>query len=65
MVPVIALPEKYSEDITSNEVLKTARYTKCGFHENNQMRLVYVGKSALAGTGSSVNKDSQKEIEVY
>lgn len=65
IISVIALLEKYGEDITSNEVLKRARCTKCGFQGNNQMRLVYVGKSALAGTGSAVNKDSQKAIEVY
>jgi len=29
------------------------------------MPLVYVGKSALAQTGSAVNKDSHKDVEVY
>jgi len=29
------------------------------------MRLVFVGKSALAQTGSAVNNDSYKDVEVY
>ena len=65
MVPVTALLKEYGEDITSDEVLRRARCTKCGFQGNNQMRLVYVGKSALAQTGSAVNKDSHKDVEVY
>ena len=63
MVPVTALLKEYGEDITSDEVLRRARCTKCGFQGNNQMRLVYVGKSALAQTGSSVNEDSIKDVE--
>ena len=64
MVPVSALLEEYSEDITSEEVLRRARCTKCGYQGNNQMRLVYVGKSSLAQTGSAVNKDSHEYVEV-
>jgi len=45
--------------------LKRARCTKCGFQGNSQMRLVYVGKSALAQTGSAVNPDATKDVEVY
>ena len=63
MVPVTALLKEYGEDITSDEVLRRARCTKCGFQGNNQMRLVYVGKSALAQTGSAVNEDSIKDVE--
>ena len=65
MVPVSALLDAYGEDITSDEVLRRARCTKCGFQGNNQMRLVFVGKSALAQTGSAVNKYSHKDVEVY
>ena len=65
MVPVSALLKEYGEDITSDEVLRRARCTKCGFQGNNQMRLVYVGKSSLAQIGSAVNKESQKDVEVY
>ena len=65
MVPVSTLLKEYGEDITSDEVLRRARCTKCGFQGNNQMRLVFVGKSALAQTGSAVNKDSHKDVEVY
>ena len=65
MVLVLALLKEYGEDITSDEVLRRARCTKCGFQGNNQMRLVFVGKSALAQTGSAVNKDSHKGVEVY
>ena len=65
MVPVTALLNMYGEEITSDEVLRRARCTKCGFQGNNQMRLVFVGKSALAQTGSAVNKYSQKDVEVY
>ena len=65
MVPVTALLETYGEDITSDEVLKRARCTKCGFQGNNQMRLVYVGNSSLAQTGSAVNKESLKDVETY
>jgi len=63
MVPVSALLKEYGEDITSDEVLRRARCTKCGFKGNNQMRLVYVGKSSLAQTGSAVNNDSHKDLE--
>jgi hypothetical protein len=65
MVPVSALLKEYGEDITSDEVLRRARCTKCGYHGNNQMRLVYVGKSSLAQTGSAVNQESIKDVEVY
>ena len=65
MVPVSALLNMYGEEITSDEVLRRARCTKCGFQGNNQMRLVYVGKSSLAQTGGAVDKDSQKDVEVY
>ena len=65
MVPVSALIKEYGEDITSDEVLLRARCTKCGFQGNNQMRLVYVGNSSLAQTGSAVNKDGHKDVEVY
>ena len=65
MVPVSALLEEYSEDITSEEVLRRAICTKCGYQGNNQMRLVYFRKSSLAQTGSAVNKHSHKDVEVY
>ena len=65
MVPVTALLNMYGEEITSDEVLRRARCTHCGFQGNNQMRMVYVGKSSLAQTGSAVNKDSQKDIQTY
>ena len=65
MVPVTALLNMYGEEITSDEVLRRARCTHCGFQGNNQMRLVYVGKSSLAQTGSAVNKDSQKDVQTY
>ena len=65
IVLVLTLLKEYGEDITSDEVLRRARCTKCGFQGNNQMRLVYVGKSSLAQTGSAVNKDSHKDVEVY
>ncbi len=63
MVPVSALLKEYGEYITSDEVLRRARCTLCGFQGNNQMRLVYVGKSSFAQTGSAVNKDSHKDVE--
>ena len=65
MVPVSALLKEYGADTTSDEVLRRARCTKCGYQGNSQMRLVYVGKSSLAQTGSAVNKDSQKDVKVY
>ena len=65
MVPVSALLKEYGEDITSDEVLRRARCTKCGFQGNNQMRLVFVGKSALAQTGAATNTDTYKDVEVY
>ncbi len=65
MVPVTAMLDLYGEEITSDEVLKPARCKRCGFQRNNQMRLVYVGKSSLAQTGSAVNSDSIKDVEVY
>ena len=63
MVPFTSLLKENGEDITSDEVLRRGRCTKCGFQGNNQMRLVYVGKSALAQTGSAVNEDSIKDVE--
>ena len=63
MVPVTAQLNMYGEEITSDEVLKRAGCTRCGFQGNNQMRLVYVGESALAQTISAVNKDSIKDLE--
>ena len=65
MVPVTSLLNHYGDNITSDEVLKRARCTKCGFQGNNQMRLVFVGKSALAQTGSATNTDSYKDVEIY
>ncbi len=65
MVRVTSLLNRYGDNITSDEVLKRARCTKCGFQGNSQMRPVYVGKSALAQTGSAVNKNSLKDVEVY
>ena len=65
MVPVTSLLNHYGDNITSDEVLKRARCTKCGFQGNSQMRLVYVGKSALAQTGSAVNPDATRDLEVY
>ena len=65
MVPVTSLLNHYGDNITSDEVLRRARCTKCGYQGNNQMRLVYVGKSALAQTGSAVKKDSHKDLEMF
>ena len=65
MVPVSALLKEYGEEITSDEVLRRARCTRCGFQGNNQMRLVYVGNSALAQTGSAINTESHKDVETY
>ena len=65
MVPVTSLLNHYGDNITSDEVLRRARCTKCGFMGNNQMRLVYVGKSSLAQTGSAVNPDATNDVEVY
>ena len=63
MVPVSALLKEYGEDSNSNEVLRGARCTKCGYQGNKQMCLIYVGKSSLAQKGSAVNKDSYKDIK--
>ena len=63
MVLVLALLKEYGEDITSDEVLRRARCTKCGYQGKKQMCLVYVGKSSLAQTGSAVNKHIYKDIE--
>ena len=65
MVPVTSLLEEYGEEMTSDEVLLRARCTKCGFQGSNQMRLVYVGNNALAQTGSTINSDKIKDVEVY
>ena len=65
MVPVTSLLEEYGEEMTSDEVLRRARCTKCGFQGNNQMRLVYVRSSASVQTGSAINSDKLKEVEVY
>ena len=65
MVPVTSLLSMYGEEITSDEVLRRARCTRCGFQGNNQMRLVYVGNSAIAQTGSAVNEDGHKDVETY
>ena len=65
MVPVNSLLNHYGDNITSDEVLKRARCTKCGFQGNSQMGLVYVGKSALAQIGSAVNKNGLKDVEGY
>ena len=65
MVPVTDLLNMYSEEIASDLVLIRGSCTRCGFQGNNQMRPGYVGKSSLAQTGSAVNKDSQKDVEVY
>ena len=65
MVPVTSLLEEYGEEMTSDQVLRRARCTKCGFQGSNQMRLVYVGNSALAQTESAINIDKIKDVEVY
>ena len=65
MVPVNALLEEYGDEITSDEVLKRARCTQCGFQGNNQMRLVYVGNSAKAQTVSAINIESHQDVETY
>ena len=65
MVPVSALLKEYGEDITSDEVLRRARCTKCGYQGNNQMRLVYVGESSLSQIRSAVNKENHKNVESY
>ena len=65
IVLVLALLKEDGEDITSDEVLRRAICTKCGYQGSKQMCLVYVGKSSLAQTGSAVNKESHKDVEVY
>ena len=65
MVPVSVLLKEYGEDITSDEVLRRARCTKCGYQGNKQMCLVYVGKSSLAHAVRAVSIDSRKDVEVY
>ena len=65
MVPVTALLKEYGEEITSDEVLKRVRCTRCGFQGNNQMRLVYVVNSAKAQIGSAINTESHKDVETY
>ncbi len=65
MVPVTALLKEYGEEITSDEVLKRARCKRCGFQGNNQMRLLYVGNSTKAQTGSAFNTESQKDVETF
>ena len=65
MVPVTSLLNHYGDNITSDEVLRRARCTKCGFQVSSQMRLVYVGKSSLAPTGSAINNNRHKDVEVY
>ena len=34
------------------------------FQDDSQIRLVFVGKSALCQTGSAVNEDSHKDVGV-
>ena len=63
MVLVLALLKEYGEDITSDEVLRRARCTKCGYQGNKQMCLVYVDKNPLAQTVSTVYKDSHKDVD--
>ena len=63
IVLVLALLKEDGEDITSDEVLRRARCTKCGYQGNKQMCLFYVGKSSLAHTGSAISKDSYKDVE--
>ena len=65
MVTVTSLLEEYGEEMISDEVLLRTRCTKCGFQGSNQMRLVYVGNNALAQTGSTINSDKIKDVEVY
>ena len=65
MVSGTSLIEEYDEEMTSDEVLLRARCAKCGFQGNNQMRLVYVGNSALAQSRSATNSHTLKEVEVY
>ena len=65
MVPVTSVLEEYGEEMTSVEVLRRARCTKCGSQGNNQMRLVYANNSALAQTRSAISSDKFKEAEVY
>ena len=57
MVPVTSMLEEYFEKMTSVEVLRRARCTKCGFQGK---RLVYVGNSASAQTRSAINGDEFK-----
>ena len=65
MVPVTSLLNHYGDNITSDEVLRGARCTKGGFQGDSQMRLVFVGKSALASAGSRVNDKARKEVEPF
>ena len=52
MVPFTSMLEQYGEEMTSVEVLRRARCTKCGFQGNNQMRLVYVDNSVCLRLGA-------------
>ena len=52
IVPVTSLLEEYDEEMTSDEVLRKARCTKCGFQGDYQMWLIYFRNSDLAQTGT-------------
>ena len=65
MVPVTVLLEEYGEERTSEEVLRRARCTKCGFQRNDQMRLLHFGKSVLVQIRSAIKCGNSKEVEVY
>ena len=56
MVAVIELVEAYGENITLDQVRKNARCTSCKRKGGIEMRLVYVGGSAFAMSGSNTKE---------
>tara|TARA_B100001057_G_scaffold152929_1_gene153093 strand:+ start:207 stop:389 length:183 start_codon:yes stop_codon:yes gene_type:complete len=56
MVAVIELVEAYGENITLDQVRKNAKCTACKRKGGIEMRLVYVGGSAFAMSGSNTKE---------
>ena len=56
MVAVVELVETYGENITLDQVRKNARCTACKRKGGIEMRLVYVGGSAFAMSGSNTKE---------
>jgi len=56
MVAVVELVEAYGEAITLEQVRRNARCTACNRKGGIEMRLVYVGGSAFAMSGSNTQE---------